>query len=78
MVALFGYLTIIWVGFLGVCFEVAGGGGGGVKLPPCPKFVKIMLETTNLAPKYTRILVSEEIPFSTKALLILLMSTFFW
>ena len=76
MVALFGYLTIIWVGFLGVCFEV--GEGRGVKLPPCPKFVKIMLETTNLAPKYTRILVSENIPFSTKALLILLMSTFFW
>ena len=27
-------LTLIWVGFLGVCFEVAG---GGVKLPPLSK-----------------------------------------
>ena len=22
-------LTLIWVGFLGVCFKVTGGGGGG-------------------------------------------------
>ena len=29
-------LTLIWVGFLGVCFEVAGG-GGRVKLPPLSK-----------------------------------------
>ena len=42
-------LTLIWVGFLGVHFE----GGGGVKLPPSLKLVRIMLETSNLARKYT-------------------------
>ena len=45
-------LTLIWVGFLGVRFEV---GGEGVKLPPCLKLVRIMLETLNLTLKYTRI-----------------------
>ena len=39
-------LTLIWVGFLGVPFEV-----GGVKLPRL-KLVRIMLETSNLAHKY--------------------------
>ena len=55
------------MGFLGVRFEVGGsggfvlrwggggGGGGGVKLPPCLKLVRIMLETSNLARKYTPI-----------------------
>ena len=33
-------LTLILVGFLGGHFEV--GGGGGVKLPPCLKPVRIM------------------------------------
>ena len=42
-------LTLIWMGFLGVRFEV---GGGGVKLT-CLKLVRIMLET--LARKYTPI-----------------------
>ena len=44
-------LTLIWVGFLGVRFEV----GWGVKLPTPPglKLVRIMLETSNLARKYT-------------------------
>ena len=37
------YLTLIWVGFLGVRFEV--GVGQGVKLPPCLKLVRIMLES---------------------------------
>ena len=47
-------LTLIWVGFLGVRFEV--GRGGGVKLPsPCLKPVRIMLENSNLARKYTAI-----------------------
>ena len=32
-------LTQIWVGFLGVCFEVEGGGG----VAPCLKLVRIML-----------------------------------
>ena len=26
-------LTLIWVGFLGVCFEVAGGGKGKITTP---------------------------------------------
>ena len=38
--------------------------------PPCLKLVRIMLETCNLPRKYTNML------FSTKALLILLMSAF--
>ena len=47
------FLTPIWVGFLGVCFEVQDG-GGGVKLPYLT-LVRIMLETSNLASKYTPI-----------------------
>ena len=45
-------LTLIWVGFLGVRFEVRG-----VKLPPppCLKLVRITLVTSNLARKYTPI-----------------------
>ena len=45
-------LTLIWVGFSGVRFEM---GGGGVKLSPCLKLVKITLETSNLTRKYTHI-----------------------
>ena len=44
-------LTLIWVGFLGVRFEVGGGG----QIPPRLKLVRIMLETSNLARKYTPI-----------------------
>ena len=44
-------LTLIWMGFLGVRFEV---GEGGVKIPRL-KPVRIMLETSNLARKYTPI-----------------------
>ena len=51
-------LTLIWMDFLGVRFEVCvcvcGGGGG--KITPCLKPVTIMLETSNLARKYTPIL----------------------
>ena len=43
-------LTQIWVGVLGVRFEV-----GGKITSPCLKLVKIMLETSNLASKYTSI-----------------------
>ena len=43
-------LTLIWLGFLVVRFEV-----GWVNLPPCLKPVRIMLETSNLARKYTPI-----------------------
>ena len=47
-------LTLIWVGFLGVRFEVVGGGGGKITAPPpCLKPVRIMLETLNLPRKYT-------------------------
>ena len=35
--AIFDHLTLIWVGFLGVHFQV--GGEGGVKLPPPPSSV---------------------------------------
>ena len=44
-------LTLIWVGVLGVRFEVEGGG----KITPRLKPVRIMLETSNLARKYTPI-----------------------
>ena len=40
---IFQYLTRIWVGYLGVHFEV--GGGVGSKITPCLKVVIIMLET---------------------------------
>ena len=56
-IRLFGFsnvtLTLIWVGFLGASFKVKGGGGGG-KLPRL-KLVRIMLENSNLAHKYTHI-----------------------
>ena len=45
-------LTLIWVGFLGVRFEVVG---GEVKLSPSLKLVRIILEASNLARKYTSI-----------------------
>ena len=45
-------LTLIWVGYLGVRFEV----GRGVKLPPpCLKLVRIMLETWILVRKYIHV-----------------------
>ena len=48
------FLTLIWVGFLGVRFEVGRGGKGG-KITPCLKLVRIMQETSSLARKYTHI-----------------------
>ena len=49
------FLTLIWVGFLGIPFEV----GGRVKFSPplhfCLKLVRIMLETSYVARKYTPI-----------------------
>ena len=45
------HLTLTWVGLLGLRFEVVM--GGVVKLPPCLKLVRNMLETSNLARKYT-------------------------
>ena len=41
------------MGFLRVPVEVAGEGGG--KITPCLKPVRIILKTSNLAPKYTPI-----------------------
>ena len=61
------------MGFLGGSFW----GGDGIKLAPCLKLVRIMPETWNLECKSDPHVVSENIPFSTKALLILLMSAFF-
>ena len=46
-------LTQIWVGFLGVRFEVEGDSG-----------IRIMLETSNLARKYISICSFRNIPFS--------------
>ena len=45
----FDCLTPIWVGFLGVRFE------GGGNYPPYLTPVRIMLETSSLARKYTTI-----------------------
>ena len=59
-------LTLVWVGSLGVCFEVEEGGGGGergVKLAPSLKLVKIMLEAWNLVRKYTNIFSSRKYTF---------------
>ena len=46
------YLTLTWVGFLGI---LLWGGRGGSKITPCLKSVKITLETSNLARKYKHI-----------------------
>ena len=46
-------LTLIWVGFLGVRFEVGEGRGG--KITPCLKPVRIMLEASDLAHRYSPI-----------------------
>ena len=61
------HLTLIWVGFLEVRFEVGGGG----KITPVLKLVRILLETWNLARKYARIC---RLRKYTEAFLIMLMS----
>ena len=61
------HLTLIWVGFLEVRFEVGGEG----KITPVLKLVRILLETWNLARKYARICRFRKY---TKAFLIMLMS----
>ena len=51
-------LTLIWVLFLEVLFGLCEGGGGRVgKITPTPclKLVRIMLETSKVAHKYTPI-----------------------
>ena len=62
------HLTLIWVGFLEVRFEV--GGGGKITLFVL-KLVRILLETWNLARKYARIC---RLRKYTKAFLIMMMS----
>ena len=62
------HLTLIWVGFLEVRFEV---GGGGKITRPVLKLVRILLETWNLAHKYARIC---RLRKYTEAFLIMLMS----
>ena len=59
-------------GLFRVCFEVVG--AGGKITAPCLKIVCIMLETLHVSTD--PYVVSENIPFSTKVLLILLMSSF--
>ena len=54
-----------------------GWGGGEVKLPPCLKLVRIMLETSNMARKYTHLCSFRKYTFSTKPILSLLMPAFF-
>ena len=64
-------VTLIWVGFLGVCFEA-----GGDKIPPCLKLVRIMLETWNSVRKlrkYTHIF-----SFRNKYRLVARLSKFCW
>ena len=59
-------------GFLGVHFEVLGGGG---EITLCLKLGRIMLETLRITAN--TYVVSENMPVSFKALLILLISAFF-
>ena len=61
-------LTLIWVGFLGVRFEV---GRGGTTPPPPPrlKVVRIMLESWNLARNYTAICSFRKYTFQYQGLL---------
>ena len=47
-------LTLVWVGFLGLCFEARGDGGKTTPLPHL-KLLRTMLETWNLVRKYTHI-----------------------
>ena len=51
-ILVFDILTLIWLGFLEVQFEVGVEGG---EIPLCLKLVRIMLQTSNLARKYTHI-----------------------
>ena len=67
-------LTLIWVSFLGVRFEVFMCVGG---IHPRLKLVRSMLDTSNLARKYRHTCTFKNIPFSTKAFLILMMSAYF-
>ena len=60
---LLAFLILMWLGFLGIRFEVGAGRNPPPPQPPqlshppllCLKLVRIMLETSNLARKYTLI-----------------------
>ena len=59
------------MGFLGIRFKFEGG-----KITPCIKLVSILVEIWNLLSAHAYV-VSENIAFIGKAILILLMSAFF-
>ena len=61
-------LTLIWLGFLGVRTEVRGGGG---KITACLKLIRIMLVRHVWYISTHTYVVSENILFSTKTVLIL-------
>ena len=61
-------LTLIWVAFLGVRFEVKGRGARVGKITPSLKLVRIMLELWYVSTQTDS--VSENIRFSIKTLLI--------
>ena len=63
--------------FVPVCMCVCWGGGGCVKLPLRPSCLKLCLKLQISHVRTNKYLVSENIPFSTKVLLILLMLAFF-
>lgn len=76
-----GYLTLIWVGFLRVRFE---GGRGEVKLPPPHTHTHAVKNLLELCQKLEiwrvsthSYVVPEDIPCSTKVLLICLCQYFF-
>ena len=64
-------LTLIWVDFLVVRFEV-----GWVKVHPCLKLVRVMLETWNLVRNYRHIWSFRKYTFCTKNPLILMIQHF--
>ena len=67
-------LTLIWLGFLGVRTEVRGGGG---KITACLKLIRIMLVRHVWYISTQTYVVSENILFSTKTVLILEMPAYF-
>ena len=64
----FRFLTLIWVCSLGVRFKV--GGGGGVKLPAVKKLLEFCYKLEIWYVSTHTYVVSEDIPSSTKGLLI--------
>ena len=72
------YLILIWVGFLGLRFEV-GRGCGKITPPPYLKLVRMMPKICNLVRRYTHMQFQKVyllLP-GTKAFLSLLITSFF-